>query len=130
MKPGFCAVLVNRLTGLVFASILLVACHRPPVRTEQNETNALVGAWQKVSPMECSRSYPDVIEFSSSGIYQTQSEASAVPLVWDSGPYTVDRQIVKISNARDVAKEYRFVIKNGIVTFEDDQGCRFPYRRM
>ncbi|GAB3271373.1 hypothetical protein GCM10027347_42600 [Larkinella harenae] len=130
MKPISCSCLANWLTSLFLIGTLLGACHRPPVRTEKNETNVLIGAWEKVSPVECSKGYPDMIEFGQDGIYQSQSEATAVVMAWDAGTYEVDRQIVKIANAQEISKSYRFVIKNEIVTFEDDQGCKFPYRRM
>ncbi|GAB3325211.1 hypothetical protein GCM10027299_23040 [Larkinella ripae] len=116
--------------GLWLISSLLGACRRQPVQEVPSESNVLLGAWEKISPAECSKMYPDVIEFSANGVYQSQSAVTTVQMAWDAGAYEVDRQLVKISNALDVVKTYRFVIKNETVTFEDDQGCRFPYRRM
>ncbi|GAB3901109.1 hypothetical protein GCM10028803_25200 [Larkinella knui] len=110
--------------------MLGISCHRAPVKESGEDTNVLVGSWEKVSPAKCSQIYPDVIEFSANGVYQTQSELTSVPMAWDAGTYEVDRQIVKIANALEVSKTYRFVIKNGMVTFEDEQGCQVPYRRM
>ncbi|WP_265989970.1 hypothetical protein [Larkinella insperata] len=118
------------LPGLFLLANLFLSCRRSPVGDVQQVTNALVGAWQKISPAPCSQGYPNVIEFTANGVYQTQSEETAVPQVWDTGTYEVDRQLVKIANAREVARTYRFVIKNEMVTFEDDQGCKFPYRRL
>lgn len=118
------------ISGLLFLGGLILSCQRPPVKAEQEDVNPLVGSWEKVNPSKCSQMYPDVIEFSANGVYQTQSEVTSVAMAWDAGTYAVDRQIVKIANALEVSKPYRFVIKNEIVTFEDEQGCRFPYRRM
>ncbi|RRB06770.1 hypothetical protein [Larkinella rosea] len=106
------------------------ACRRQPVKDVSAETNVLIGSWEKVSGLKCSEVYPNVIEFSANGIYQTQSEVTSATMAWDAGTYAVDRQIVTISNTQEVSKHYRFVIKKEMVTFEDDQGCKFPYRRM
>jgi hypothetical protein len=127
-KPTF--PIARQIVLRLFIGILFISCHRQPVKEVQSETNALVGSWEKISQTKCSQIYPDVIEFSPNGVYQTQSEVTAIQMAWDAGTYEVDRQIVKISNALEVSKNYRFVIKNEMVTFEDDQGCRFPYRRM
>ncbi|GAB3938172.1 hypothetical protein GCM10028804_60890 [Larkinella terrae] len=116
--------------GLTLVIPVEVACRRQPVQEAEGSKPELIGTWEKINPAECSNIYPDVIEFSANGIYQTQSEATAVLQVWDSGTFEVDRLIVKISNAKDITKAYRFVISKEIVTFEDDQGCVFPYRRM
>ncbi|MGV3556793.1 hypothetical protein [Larkinella arboricola] len=118
------------LLGVFIVASLFVSCRRQPVHDAQTAGSELIGAWQKVSPAPCSAVYPNVIEFTANGIYQTQSEETSVPQVWDTGTYEVDRQIVKISNAQEISRTYRFVIKNEMVTFEDDQGCKFPYRRL
>jgi hypothetical protein len=118
------------ISGLLLLGSLSLSCQRPPVKKDLDDTNPLVGSWEKINPAKCSEIYPTVIEFSANGVYQTQSEVTTISMAWDAGTYAVDRQIVKIANALEVSKPYRFVIKNEIVTFEDDQGCRFPYRRM
>ncbi|MGA0555167.1 hypothetical protein ACO2Q8_00840 [Larkinella sp. VNQ87] len=115
--------------GFVLTGTFLAACRRQPVRDAADPTHGLIGSWQKVSPAPCSAVYPDVVEFTANGIYQTQSEATSVQMAWDAGAYEVDRQLVKMVNTRDVTKTYRFVIKNETVTFEDEDGCRFPYQR-
>lgn len=121
---------IKSISGILLVTSLFVSCRRQPVSDAQHENHALVGAWEKVTRPECGKVYPDVIEFNSNGVYQTQSEATAVTMAWDAGTYEVDRQIVKISNAQELSRTYRFVIKNEMVTFEDDQSCKFAYRRM
>ena len=121
---------VRIVIGLSIVANLLLSCRRQPASDAQKVSNELIGSWQKVSSEPCSAAYPNVIEFTANGVYQTQSEETSVQQVWDTGMYEVDRQIVKISNAQEVSKTYRFVIKNEMVTFEDDQGCKFAYRRM
>lgn len=122
--------MIRVFVGFLLVVTLSVSCRRPLVKEPSEEGQALVGSWQKISPAKCSEIYPDVIEFSNNGVYQTLSEVTTVTIAWVTGSYEVDGQLIKIANLQDVAKTYRFVIKNETVTFEDEQGCRFPYRRM
>lgn len=92
----------------------------------------LAGKWQKLTTEQCSQTYPDDLEFFERGIYTgTQRNPRADFTWWDAGSYEVitDRQ-VKLSTANDAVKTYQFSITEDVLTFVDQEGCTFQYRRI
>lgn len=81
---------------------------------------------------ECSDIYPDEIELFESGTYEgRKGEAGGEFTLWDAGEYEVlSEDRIKISTANDAEIVYRFAISHDRLTFVDEDGCEFKYRRV
>lgn len=94
-------------------------------------TSHFIGSWNKITPSECSRAYPDTIRFQENGLYFGHKEPPGTFTRWDAGTFEVvgPRQ-VKISTANDAILSYEFSIVNDLMTFIDAEGCECSYRRV
>jgi hypothetical protein len=91
----------------------------------------LVGKWQKRSTTECSKTYPDNVEFFERGTYVGQKQSRGSFTLWDAGEYQVlSANQVKISIATDAIKTYQYSIARDVLTFVDPDGCELQYRRV
>ena len=89
------------------------------------------GKWQKVSMAQCDQQYPDEVEFFVRPRYLAKKGPGQGFIWWDAGTYEVVGEAqVKISTATDAQELYRFSISEDLLTFIDDKGCEFQYRRM
>ncbi len=90
----------------------------------------LTGTWRKVQETACDRPYPTVIEFKEGGLYSSEGAKPGPAPRWDSGTWEVVGQAkARISTANDAVLTYDFTLRDGVLTFTDQQGCRFQYRR-
>jgi hypothetical protein len=92
---------------------------------------ALAGVWLKESADPCSSSYPDELELHASGRVTGRMRPGA-PLhpVWDVGTLErLDDRHVAISRFDDAVGRYAFALEGDRLTFTDDAGCTFSYRR-
>jgi hypothetical protein len=91
----------------------------------------LTGKWKKVSTEQCGEGYPDEIEFSEGPRYLGKKGPGQGFIWWDAGTYEVTGQnMVKISTATDEQVSYRFTTSGDVLTFVDNNGCEFRYRRL
>lgn len=92
----------------------------------------LIGRWKKVTTTKCSEIYPDVLEFLEYGMYTgMRGEEGKEFSWWDTGEYQVlSESQVKISTANDAEITYEFSISGDVLTFTDNDGCEFQYRRI
>ena len=93
--------------------------------------NEIIGKWTKISNLECSRMYPDELEFNEKGIYRGFKGLDKNKFIlWDVGSYEIlsDYQI-KISTANDELIVYTFSIKDNILNFLDNNNCQFKYQK-
>jgi len=90
---------------------------------------ALLGRWRKTTRSSGDEMYPDEIEFTDRGIYFGRKEPGEFTL-WDSGGYeALPAGKVRISTANDAEIVYRFTVEDEVLTFTDEKGSRFQYRR-
>jgi hypothetical protein len=88
-----------------------------------------IGSWRKISSQPCDQRYPDELEFREA-TYLGRKGAEQRFIVWDAGTYEiVEPDQVKISIATDELVPYRFSLSGELLTFEDQDGCEFEYRR-
>jgi hypothetical protein len=93
--------------------------------------NAIIGKWTKISNLECSRMYPDDLEFNEKRSYRGLKGLDKNKFtLWDVGSYEIlsDHQI-KISTANDEVIIYTFSIKDNILNFIDENNCQFQYQK-
>ena len=94
-------------------------------------TGALAGSWQKTGGGPCSAPYPDELDLLADGRYRGRKpEGAREHPIWDVGSYEiVGTGRVVISTSYDARPTYEFSLAGDILTFVDEQGCRFEYRR-
>ncbi|MCU0527718.1 MAG: hypothetical protein MUF72_23215 [Elainella sp. Prado103] len=94
-------------------------------------TSSFVGTWQKVTIDECSRLYPDILQFTADQLYSSQAAPDQEFTLWDVGEYKVvsDRE-VKISAANDALLTYQYSLVDDRLTFQDANHCEFQYRKL
>jgi hypothetical protein len=89
----------------------------------------LTGRWTKATASTCADRYPDHLEFRDPNLYAGRKQDGGFT-VWDVGTWEVaDPTHVAISTANDAVIRYRFSRTPDALTFVDDQGCEFSYRR-
>jgi len=92
---------------------------------------SLTGKWKKISTTSCGDGYPDEIEFFERPRYLAKKGPHQSFVWWDAGGYeVVGQNQVEITIATDAPTLYRFSISGDLLTFVDDQGCEFQYRRV
>jgi hypothetical protein len=91
----------------------------------------LVGEWSKVDRDPCSSSYPDELELHAGGRYTGRMRPGAREHPrWDVGTYErVEGGLLAISTFTDEVVRYAFTLADERLTFTDEQGCTFGYRR-
>lgn len=95
-----------------------------------HQTQSLVGNWEKITHSQCSRIYPESIEFQERGLYVGRAEQPGAFTEWDVGTYAlVDARHVKLSTASDAVIAYQFTLSGDQLTFVDQASCTFSYRR-
>jgi hypothetical protein len=92
---------------------------------------SLAGKWKKVSSAPCDSRYPQEIEFYDRPRYLAKKGPGQGFIWWDAGDYEITGEgRVKLSVATDAQETYRFKLTGDLLTFTDDQGCQFQYRRV
>ena len=97
-----------------------------PTISEQS----LTGYWRKITEQSCSSRYPAVVEFRAGGVY-VAPDGPETGAYWHGGDWMIaaDGRIV-IQAANDAMVPYHVVeISGAQLTLEDNDGCRFTYRR-
>ncbi len=90
----------------------------------------LTGKWTKISNAPCDQIYPAEIEFFERPRYLGKKGPGQGFIWWDAGGYeVVGENEVRLSVATDAQTLYRFAISGDILTFVDNEGCEFQYRR-
>jgi hypothetical protein len=94
-------------------------------------TGALAGSWQKIGGGPCSAPYPDELDLREDGRYVGRKhEGAREHPIWDVGSYEiVGIGRVVVSTSYDARPSYEFSLADDVLTFVDEQGCRFEYRR-
>jgi hypothetical protein len=92
---------------------------------------ALLGTWEKAGGAPCSARYPDELELHPDGRYLGRMrEGAAEHPIWDVGSYElVGEGRIAVSTSYDARPTYDYSLANDVLTFIDDEGCRFEYRR-
>ena len=93
--------------------------------------DALHGLWHKESTDACSSSYPDELELRGGGraTGRMRPDAREHPR-WDVGSYRLlEDGRLGITQANDALGRYAFVLDGDCLTFTDETGCTFTYRR-
>jgi hypothetical protein len=95
------------------------------------ETGALVGIWEKAGGEPCSSPYPDELELLAGGRYAGRKhEGAREHPIWDVGSYeVVGEGRVIVSTSYDARRTYEYSLADDVLTFLDEDGCRFEYRR-
>ncbi|MGQ0603292.1 MAG: hypothetical protein ACT4QE_16540 [Anaerolineales bacterium] len=94
-------------------------------------TPLFFGNWEKATAAECSRLYPETLQFQRNGLYQGQKDPAGTFTMWDVGTYeTISDTQIKISTATDEIVTYEFTLQSNTLTFVDPEGCRFEYQRV
>lgn len=89
----------------------------------------LIGRWRKTTRSPGDEIYPNEIDFTDRGVYFGTKEPGEFTL-WDSGGYeALPAGRVRISTANDAEIVYRFSVEDDVLTFTDEKGSRFQYRR-
>lgn len=89
-----------------------------------------IGEFVKVSQQACAASYPDRIQFRDGGLYAGSKEPAGSFTIWDAGTWHVAGPgRVDISTANDAIRSYAFTRDAATITFRDDAGCEFSYRK-
>jgi hypothetical protein len=98
---------------------------------EGGQTAALAGSWEKTGGGRCSAPYPDRLELGADGRYVgSKREGAREHPIWDVGTYEiVGPGRVVVSTSYDARPTYEFSLAGDVLTFVDEQGCRFEYRR-
>jgi hypothetical protein len=128
MRPAFGAALV------AFIGLAPGADSAPAPGADQGDVMAtesaeLTGRWTKATASMCADRYPDHLEFREPNLYAGRKQDGGFT-VWDVGTWTVtDATHVAISTANDSVIRYHFTRTGDALTFLDDQGCEFSYRR-
>lgn len=91
----------------------------------------LEGKWKKVSTEQCAELYPDEIEFYDRPRFLAKKGPNQRFISWDAGSYeVVGNNQVNLSTATDEIVAYKCDFKDDLLTFVDNAGCKFSYRRM
>src|SRR5262245_29439986 len=94
-----------------------------------DSADPFAGQWEKISKAECSRLYPDLLQFDPNHLYRGFMNTGEFT-VWDVGTYEiVDASRVRISTANDAILTYAFQFTADTLTFKDTSGCEFKYRK-
>lgn len=102
----------------------------PPGGSAVSEMRMLRGTWHKTEETHCNRVYPQVVEFREGGLYSGQGAKPGDAPRWDSGTWEIIGPTkAKISTANDAELTYEFSLQGETLTFVDQQGCRFQYRK-
>jgi hypothetical protein len=90
----------------------------------------LEGKWRKTSTSECSKHYPDELEFFGARYLGRKGSSGQTFIMWDAGTYAhLPSGHVKISTATDEQVDYRFRLDGETLIFTDKQDCEFRYVR-
>ena len=91
----------------------------------------IAGTWKKVSAESCAESYPDEIDFKENPRYLARKGPSQRFIWWDAGSYEIvsDDQLT-LSTATDERVTYKTRLEGNVLTFTDQNGCTFSYRRI
>ena len=90
----------------------------------------LAGKWKKTSTSQCDQRYPAEIEFFERPRYLGRKGPGQGFIWWDAGSYELlDENSVRLSVADDSQIVYRFALSGDALTFTDEEGCQFQYRR-
>jgi hypothetical protein len=116
------------------ALCVLFACANEPEASTQESGMASdsieIGVFVKTSQEACAATYPDRIEFRTGGLYAGSKEPAGTFTVWDAGTWQVTGPgRVEISTANDAIVSYAFTRSASTLTFRDDAGCEFTYRK-
>jgi hypothetical protein len=91
---------------------------------------SLVGRWRKMSDDDCADRYPDEIEFGETRFLARKGPEQGF-IIWDVGGYRLlGENEVLLQIATDEQVSYALKLDDSTVTFIDDEGCRFAYRRV
>ena len=91
----------------------------------------VTGKWKKISSDECSKKYPDEIQFHDHPRFLAKKGADQDFIIWDVGGYQVnDSGKIQIQNATDQQVLYDFSLAGDTLTFIDAEGCEFKYQRL
>lgn len=88
------------------------------------------GKWKKVSAEPCAEQYPDEIEFYDRPRFLAKKGPNQRFISWDAGSYEVGDNEVKLSTATDEIVAYKCDFKDDLLSFVDNAGCKFAYRRI
>jgi len=90
----------------------------------------IVGKWEKATNTECSDRYPERIEFKANGIYygKTSSNSEFHP-IWDVGSFHWKGEFLSMSTSNDAVIDYKVLLKDDILSFQDMDGCRVEYKK-
>lgn len=90
---------------------------------------SLLGRWRKISSDERASRYPDEIEFGETRFLAQKGPEQGF-VIWDVGGYQeLSEDEVQIQTATDEQVRYQFALADDMVTFVDEDGCRFAYQR-
>jgi hypothetical protein len=122
------------LAAALAAAVLFAVAAERFVLTEDEvpaiSEQSLTGYWRKITEESCSSRYPAKLEFRAGGVYDAP-EGPETGAYWHGGDWmiTEDGRIV-IQAANDAMVPYHVVeISGAQLTLEDNDGCRFTYRR-
>ena len=91
----------------------------------------IIGRWEKLTDSPCSRTYPPALEFQARGLYFGTKADPGDFAQWDVGTFeVVNARQMKISTANDAVITYQYTLEKDVLTFVDEEDCRFQYRRV
>ncbi|MDP9316924.1 MAG: hypothetical protein M3R24_39725 [Chloroflexota bacterium] len=135
--PGTFMVSVFGVVGL----LLITGCgsdpdsaRRPgPLESDEPpqpvDPGRLAGTWQRVTNTSCAAPYPTTLEFQANGIYHGSIADGSFSL-WDVGVYRLEHgDRITITLANDAEAGYGLRMSDQTLTFTDNNGCTFTYRR-
>ncbi|MGF1547170.1 MAG: hypothetical protein ACFCUG_07570 [Thiotrichales bacterium] len=98
--------------------------------TQTHSADAIIGTWEKATESPCSETYPQTLQFQTTGLLFGRSEPAGSYTHWDAGTYEIHSDTaIKISTANDEIVTYLYRIQANELIFADPAGCEFRYRR-
>lgn len=90
----------------------------------------LVGHWRKSGNEACAAGYAATLQIKAGGLYFGQTEPPGEFTWWDGGTWRIqDGGKLALSVANDAVITYAYELDGDVLSFTDDKGCRFSYRR-
>ncbi len=94
------------------------------------QTSTIIGNWERLDHTACSDIYPDSVLFREDGLYFARKDPAGSFSLWDVGTFEiVGSGEMKISLANDAVAKYGFSLSGDLLTFTDETGCTFTFRR-